>query len=62
MTLILKILSFIGLGLTLIPSFLVFQGMMAPSFSKTLMLVGTIMWFVTAPPWLNKFQEEPKEE
>jgi len=62
MTLILKILSFIGLGLTLIPSFLVFQGIIEPSLSKTLMLVGTIIWFATAPQWLNKFQEEPKEE
>jgi len=59
---ILKILSFIGLGMTLIPSFLVFQGYIEPSLSKTLMLVGTIIWFATAPQWLNKFQEEPKEE
>jgi len=62
MTFFLKIFSFIGLGLTLIPSFLVFQGIIEPSLSKTLMLVGTIIWFFTAPQWLNKFQEEPKEE
>jgi hypothetical protein len=62
MTFFLKIFSFIGLGLTLIPSFLVFQGIIEPSLSKTLMLVGTIIWFFTAPQWLNKFQEEPKED
>jgi hypothetical protein len=62
MTFFLKIFSFIGLGLTLTPSFLVFQGIIEPSLSKTLMLVGTIIWFFTAPQWLNKFQEEPKED
>jgi len=62
MTFFLKIFSFIGLGLTLVPSFLVFQGIIEPSLSKTLMLVGTIIWFFTAPQWLNKFQEEPKGE
>ncbi|KEO75699.1 hypothetical protein [Anditalea andensis] len=62
MTFFLKIFSFVGLGLTLVPSFLVFQGFIEPGLSKTLMLVGTIIWFATAPQWLNKFQEEPKDE
>lgn len=41
---------------------MVFQGVIEPSLSKTLMLVGTIIWFFTAPQWLNKFQEEPQED
>ncbi len=49
-----KILSFIGLGLTVIPSFLVFSGSLTLDQHKTYMLIGTILWFVTAPMWMNK--------
>ncbi|MHA6247381.1 hypothetical protein ACXYMU_05540 [Pontibacter sp. CAU 1760] len=54
MQLILKILSYLGLALTIVPSILVFSGAIELSFHKTLMLVGTLLWFVTAPFWLNK--------
>ncbi len=49
-----KIISFIGLGLTLVPAFLVYQGTLSLDTSKNLMLVGTIAWFATAPYWMNK--------
>ncbi|ERM83207.1 hypothetical protein P872_16930 [Rhodonellum psychrophilum GCM71 = DSM 17998] len=62
MPLLFKILSFIALTMTLIPSFLVFQGIIEPSLSKTLMFIGTVLWFLTAPRWLNKSQEETLEE
>ena len=51
---IFTILGFIGLGLTLIPSILVFTGKITPEWHKQLMLIGTVLWFVTAPGWLGK--------
>lgn len=55
---ILKILSYIGLILTVVPSFLVFSGAIELSFHKTLMLIGTLLWFSTAPFWMNR-QKQP---
>ncbi|RAI91512.1 hypothetical protein [Algoriphagus yeomjeoni] len=55
---ILKIISFAALALTLAPSFLVFKGSITPELSKTLMLIGTIVWFATASFWMNKSEEE----
>ena len=49
-----KIISYTGLGLTLIPAFLVFSGVLSLDTSKNLMLVGTIAWFATAPYWMNE--------
>lgn len=56
---ILKLVSFIGLLLTVVPSFLVFSELIELSFHKTLMLIGTLLWFFTAPFWMNK-QEQPQ--
>ena len=55
---ILKIISFIGLILTLVPSFIVFSGAMTLDMHKWLMLLGTLVWFVTAPFWMNKKASE----
>jgi hypothetical protein len=55
---ILKIISFAALALTLVPAFLVFYGYIEPSLSKTLMLIGTLIWFGTASFWMNKSEEE----
>ena len=54
MTLLLKILSVIGLLLTIVPAFLVFSGSMTIELHYTLMLIGTILWFATAPFWMLK--------
>jgi len=51
---ILKILSALGLIMTLVPSFLVFSGVITLDMNKWLMLLGTILWFVTAPFWMDK--------
>ncbi len=48
------ILSMIGLGLTVIPSFLVFSGSITLYENKELMFAGTILWFITAPLWIGK--------
>jgi hypothetical protein len=51
---ILKIVSFIGLILTVVPSILVFNDSITLDMHKWLMLLGAILWFVTAPFWMNK--------
>ncbi len=54
MKMILKLISLIGLGLTLLPSFFVFFGLIELDPNKNLMILGTILWFITAPFWMNK--------
>lgn len=61
MKILLKIISFIGLGLTLIPSILLFSGQINADTCKLLMLVGTVLWFVTAPFWMNESKEEEEK-
>lgn len=51
---IIKLISVIGLALTLVPAFLVYQGSIDLDMNKTLMLIGTLCWFFTAPYWMNK--------
>jgi hypothetical protein len=51
---ILKILSFVGLILTIVPAVLVFVNIIELTTHKNLMLLGTILWFGTAPFWMNK--------
>lgn len=48
------ILSMIGLGLTVIPSLLVFAGVLTLYENKELMFAGTVLWFITAPLWIGK--------
>ena len=54
MGIFLKLLSAAGLILTVIPSFLVWYGMMPWLFHVQLMFAGMILWFLTAPFWMNK--------
>lgn len=54
---LLIIISILSLVITLVPSFLVLSGVMSLEMNKTLMLIGTIGWFVTAPSWMNKKEE-----
>jgi hypothetical protein len=51
---ILKVVSFAGLVLTLIPSFIVFYQRIDLDSNKNLMLLGTVLWFATSPFWMNK--------
>lgn len=57
MKIAIKILSYIGLALTIIPVFFVLNGSMSDETYKSLMLAGTIGWFVTAPFWIFKSVE-----
>ena len=54
MKVIMKIVSFVALALTLCPAFLVLTGTIDDAAYKSLMLTGTIVWFVTAPFWIFK--------
>lgn len=59
MNVLLKIISFAGLALTVVPAALVFAGTITWDTHATLMLVGTVAWFATSPFWM---QEEMPEE
>ncbi|HLT81479.1 MAG TPA: hypothetical protein VKZ86_10640 [Cyclobacteriaceae bacterium] len=50
----LKFVSFLFLAMTIIPSFLVFAQILNMNQNKTLMFIGTVGWFVTAPFWMKK--------
>ncbi len=45
--------SFLGLGLTLVPSLFVFAGTLSLEHYKLMMLAGTMIWLCTAPFWVN---------
>ncbi|WP_299530136.1 hypothetical protein [Ulvibacterium sp.] len=49
---VLKIISYLGLALTIIPVFFVLGGSLDDASYKTLLLVGTLCWFFTAPFWM----------
>ena len=51
---LLKLASLAGLLLTVGPAFLVFAGRIPWSTHATLMLVGTLLWFLSAPFWMKK--------
>jgi hypothetical protein len=51
---LLKYVSLLGLLLTVVPSFLVFTGTIDMGMHKTLMLLGTFLWFIPAPFWIKK--------
>lgn len=57
MKLLIKFISYVGLGLTLIPAFLVFTGNISLDSNKIIMFIGTVIWFVSAPSWMNKAEE-----
>lgn len=51
---ILKIVSFIGLVLTVLPSYLVFKNVIEFQVHTLLMFIGMILWFATAPFWMKE--------
>jgi hypothetical protein len=58
---ILRIISYLALAGTIIPSLMVFFGDMDLQINKTIMTISMIVWFVTAPFWINKKSEEAIE-
>lgn len=51
---LMSILAIIALGLTVIPSILVFNEAITLDLHKKLMTAGTLLWFVAAPLWFRK--------
>jgi len=56
---LLKIGSFLGLALTVVPAFFVFSGALTFDTHATLMGIGAVLWFITAPFWL--YNENPAD-
>ena len=57
-----KIAALIGLLLTIIPPVLLFVGAISSLATvKTLMLVGMIIWYIGATPWLGFQKLEPAD-
>ena len=56
---LLKAVSFVGLALTVVPAFLVFAGLVTWHRYATLMLVGTLLWFISAPFWMKHHEDGP---
>ncbi|MEQ9438300.1 MAG: hypothetical protein RIG62_04600 [Cyclobacteriaceae bacterium] len=54
MKLLLQLISLVGLLLTIVPSLLYFTGSLSLSTQQWLMFIGTLLWFSTAPFWMNK--------
>ncbi len=46
--------SFVGLLLTIVPSFLVFNGTLSWNAHASLVLLGTVIWFATAGWWMRE--------
>lgn len=59
---LLKIISYTGLALTILPSFLVLKGVIELKTHFLLMIVGMVLWFPTAIFWMKspKLDEEEK--
>jgi hypothetical protein len=59
---VLKIISYLGLALTLLPCLLVFAGVIELATSKRIMVVGMLLWFGTAIFWIKPTSLEGTEE
>lgn len=58
MILLAKIISYIGLGLTVVPSILLLSDGFDDLQYQMLAIVGMVLWFATAPFWINRTSEE----
>lgn len=56
MILLAKIISYLGLGLTVIPSMLLLSENDLQY--QLLAIIGMVLWFLSAPFWINKTKEE----
>lgn len=51
---LLKLISLLGLVMSILPPILFFLGKMELSSMKLWMGIGMVVWMVTAPFWINK--------
>ena len=61
MNIILKIISYLALAGTIVPALLVFSGSMDLQANKNIMAISMVVWFVTAPLWINKKSDDALE-
>jgi len=54
MNILLKIVSFAGLCLTILPAIFVFNDVISFEMHTQLMIVGMILWFGTSPFWMKE--------
>ena len=59
---LLKLLSLVGLILSIVPPVMLFLGKMEMDSMKLWMGVGMVAWMVTAPFWINKKMEDGRLE
>ena len=59
---ILKIISLLGLVLTIVPSTLVFKQVIDLNLHYNLMIIGMVLWFGSAPLWMKSKSLEEKEQ
>ena len=58
MKLVLKIISYIGIGLTIIPSILFLMNKIELPQLKLYMLIGVFVWFGSAVFWVGKGRKD----
>ena len=49
-----RVLSWLALAGTIVPSILFFNGQITLDQTKLWMLAGTVLWFATAPVWMDR--------
>ena len=54
MTALLRIVSYIALALTVLPSILYLGGTLTIEATKLWMLIATLIWFAATPFWMDK--------
>ncbi len=57
----LPIVSYIALGLTVVPSVMFLMGTVELDSVKLLMLIATVVWFVVTPFWMGREKVEKAE-
>jgi hypothetical protein len=58
----LKIISYLALAGTIIPSLLVFTGDMSLQTNKNIMTISMVIWFLSVPFWINKKLDTSNKE
>ena len=56
---LLPAISATGLALIIVPACLYLAGFTDKPQMNTLMLVGTVLWFLSAPLWIGKTERSP---
>ena len=57
-SIVLKTLSYLALAATIVPPLMVFLGNLDINIYKQIITIAMVVWFATAPFWINKKSEE----